>query len=596
MESQTLTVALAGLIVLGIAVQWLSAIARIPSILLLLVAGVIAGPATNLIDPQKVLGDLLTPFTSLAIAIILFEGGLSLRFKDIKEVGHLIRNLVTIGAAAGAGAIFFMLYYVLEFSLPFSLIESVVLTITGPTVVTPLLSELHVKQPVRSILKWEGIIIDPIGAISAVLVFEAFLYSPKHPFFEILGIGALLATIVGVAIGGCGALFLLYTLRKFWIPDSQHSPVTLMVLILAFTASNAIHVDSGLLTVTIMGIILSNQDRVKIAHIIDFKENLTVILISFLFITLAGIIDPKQLISSAWLSLGLVLFVIFVARPLTVLVSGAFWKIPQNQALFMCCLAPRGIVTAVMASLFGLELSALGYADAEYFAPLTFAVIIGTVTFYSLVTPIAARFLNVSLKSEAGILIIGANPLARAIGGALKQAGLEVQLIDPNYWKVAETKKSALPVYRGTFLAFEHEFPDRLNEMNIMLAMTENDDVNSLAVIHLRNHFDESELFQLPANTKKIKEALMGRQLFSDSFDYHTLSALLQQGGCIKTTRLSPEFTFSDWQKEYSSQNAVLLFHILPNGMLLPQTTSMNLSPGAKGKIVFLCEQEPAVW
>jgi NhaP-type Na+/H+ or K+/H+ antiporter len=591
MANEETTIALSSIIVLGILTQWVSSILKIPSILLLLIVGVLTGPMLGFIDPGKVLGNLLIPITSLSMAIILFEGGLSLRLRETKEIGHVIRNIVSLGAAAGFFAIYCFLYYGLNFSATFSLVESAILLISGPTVVIPLLNHLHVKQPVRSILKWEGIMIDPIGALTAVIIYEGLVAGSEHAVAETIVYGIFTSVAIGILLGSLGALFLLYCLRRFWIPDVLHSPMTLMIVLFVFMVSNALYSEAGLLSVTLMALILANQSKTKISHIIDFKENLSLILISFLFITLAGNIDLERIKESAWICTLLVLFLVVVVRPLTVFFSGAFTSLPKNQALFMCFLAPKGIVTGIMASLLGFKLGQIGYADAMYFAPITFGVIVGTVTIYSIFTPLASRLLNVSANEETGVLIIGANLLAREVGKALMNAGADIQLIDANYWKVAETKKSTLPVYRGTFLAFEKENLEKLDQMSLMLAMTENDDVNSLAVIHLQSHFNVSQLFQLPTNTTKIEESLMGQQLFNDQSDYNTLSRLLEDGYIIKTTNLSPEFTFEDWKEKYKNQQAALLFHVQSSGKIVPQTKGSDLIPVSKGKIIFICEK-----
>ncbi|MEC7838700.1 MAG: cation:proton antiporter [Chlamydiota bacterium] len=590
METDSHTTALTLLIVLGIASKWLSTLLRIPSILLLLIVGILIGPVFGIINPEKLLGNLLVPITSLSVAIILFEGGMSLRFRQIHQVKHIVNNIVTLGAFAGFIATYLFMYYLLGFSNTFSLLQSAILVITGPTVVTPMLNDLHVKPRIRAILKWEGIIIDPIGAIAAVIIFEGLLASPEHGPFEVVFQGFAFSFISGILIGGAGAAIIYYSIKKFWIPANLHSPVTLMMLFLVLATSNYFQADSGLISVTLMGLILGNQRKVKIAHITDFKENLSLILISFLFITLAGIIDSQLLIDTAKYNICIVLFLIFIARPLTVLFSGAFQTLEKKEALFMCCIAPRGIVTAVIASLFGLELSKVGYAQAELFAPITFGVIVGTVTFYSIFTPLAARFLNVSASTDRKVLIVGANSLARAIGWALQKEDFEVQLIEPNFWKFAESKKSSIPVYRGTFLAYENEYQEEIGNNDLLLAMTENDDVNSLAVIHLRSHFDESQLFQLGTKTEKIQKAHMGRHIFSKDCSSERLLGLIDEGYHIKATNLSQEFGFEEWLNKHGD-TVILLFHIRKNGELIPNTEEVPLTPKNSGKIIYLTKE-----
>ncbi|MEM1283497.1 MAG: cation:proton antiporter [Chlamydiota bacterium] len=588
MESHTITLSLGIIIASGIGCQWISSLTRSPSILLLLLAGILLGPATGIINPNMVFGNLLGPITSLSVAVILFEGGMSLRMKEVQKYGMIVNSLVTIGATACALSTFVLLYYVIKFSFEFSLLQSAILVITGPTVVTPMLNQLHVKPRVRSILKWEGIIIDPIGAIAAVVIFEALLGIPGHATIEVILFAVVNSITFGVLFGVIGAFIIIFSIRKFLIPDSIHSPVTLMMLLVVYTASDVIHIDSGLISVTVMGFILGNQQKVEVHRIINFKENLSTILISFLFISLAGTIETSLLIEALDETLVLLLFLIFIARPLTVICSGAFWKLKLNEALFMCCIAPRGIVTAAMASLFGLELARSGYSETMYLTPITFGIIIGTVIFYSFFTPLAAHYLGVTSSSEKKIIIIGANELARAIGRVLVKEEFEVQLIDPNYWKVAESRQYTLPVFRGTFLEYEKQFPENIEATDLVLALTENNDINSLAMIHLRRHLEESKLYQLSACTDKIQESLMGQHLFGEKNDFASLLALVREGYEVKCTKLSTNFSYEDWKEKHLGQG-ILLFQINKNGLLIPQTLENPLTPKTSGKIIYLC-------
>lgn len=592
MENLSCTVCLAAIIISGIGCQWVSSLTRIPSILLLLLTGITLGPVTGFIDPDELFGNLLTSMTSLSVAIILFEGSMSLLYSEIKKIGSIVNGLVTFGAAASAGATFLLLYFAVGYSFEFSLLQSTILVITGPTVINPMINQLGLKPTTKSILKWEGIVIDPVGAIAAVVVFEGIVGKAGHGTIEVILIAIIASLFFGILIGALGAWIITYSLRKFLIPVSIQSPVTLMILLIVFMGSNYLHTDSGLIAVTIMGFILGNQKKIEVTHIIDFKESLSIILISVLFIILSSSMEFKPLIDAIDETIVLFLFLIFVARPLTVLCSGAFWKLKLNEALFMCCIAPRGIVTAAIASLFALTLESLGYPEVEYLAPITFGIIIATVIFYSLFTPIAAKYLNVSQDRNKRVLIIGANTFARELGKILLKEGYEIQLIDPNYEKVAKTKQSApLQVYRGTFLEYETKFPEIVETTQLLLALTESNDINSLAVVHFRKHIDESSLYQLTACTEKIQESIMGQRLFDEIHDFTYLTTLLETGYQIKSTKLSPEYTFQDW-KSHHAGNGVLLFYINTHGELTPQTTENPIKPKNSGKIIFMTKTQ----
>jgi NhaP-type Na+/H+ or K+/H+ antiporter len=587
MDAHTAVVSLAAVIALGISMKWLSWAINAPSILLLLAAGFLAGPILGWINPRELFGHLFLPIVSLSVAVVLFEGGLSLRFKDVREVGHVIRNLVTIGAAIGMASTALFLYYALGFSLTFSLLESAILIVTGPTVIIPMLSHMNVKDPVRSVLRWEGIIIDPIGAMAAVLIFDALLQQSVTEALGVISIGVIKTVVVGTVLGIAAAYFMLMILKKFWLTDELHNPVVLMLLFAAFTLSNLLQMDSGLICVTIMGVILANQKETKICHIVDFKENLRTILIAFLFIILAASIELEALKGTLWMSLLLLAFLIFIARPLSVLASSCFSELSWREIFFMSSLAPRGIIAAAISALFGLRLAKIGYPEAEIIAPITFTVIAGTVIFYGIATPLIAKWLKISKDPKQGVLIIGANALARKIGEVLQTEGYQVLLIDTDEGKATETKNNRLPVYHGSFLSFESDHPKGLEGMDKLFAMTENDDVNSLAVTHFARHFDQSNLYQLPAVSPKISVPMKGRRLFGDMYDFTRLSAFLRQGYEIKSVPVTSEFLCESWDEEYGFE-AFALFYIRKNGVLTPVSAESTSPPAPGGKVVFM--------
>ena len=591
MEPQTVVISLTAIIVLGVSAKWIGWATRIPSILLLLFIGLIVGPITGWIQTQDLFGKLLLPIVSLSVAVILFEGGLSLRFRDIKDLGGVIAVLVIVGSAVSFVASSFFLYYVLHFSWTFSLLESAILVVTGPTVIVPLINHLNIKEPTKSILKWEGIVIDPIGATAAVLIYHALLQQSTAEVIEVVALGVVKTLLIGTFFGIAIGYLILLILRRFLISDALQNPVVLMFLLGTFTLSNYFQEDSGLISVTIMGLILANQKQTQVRHIADFKENLKIILIGFLFITLAGSINLSALKDTLAESLALIAFLIFVARPLSVFISTFFSKLKWREILFMAFMAPRGIIAAAISALFGLLLVRIDYAEAHVFAPMTFTVIAGTVIFYSVLTPFLARYLNISSIPDQGVLIVGANRLARMIGEALYNEKFKVQLIDIDYWKVSETKKYPMPVYYGPFVTFEAAQPESMKGLGKLLALTERDDVNSLAVIHFDHYFDVANLYQLSARTDKIPSNLMGRTLFGKEYTFEKLSGLIDEGYIVKTTGLSSEFTYHNWSEKYS-ENTIPLFYIRKSGILVPITKISPVPPKDEGRIVFMTKED----
>ncbi|MCA9960567.1 MAG: sodium:proton antiporter, partial [Anaerolineales bacterium] len=389
--SEHLLLGVAAIIVLGVSAQWFAWRLRLPSILLLLLFGFLAGPITGIIEPDVLFGDLLFPVVSISVAIILFEGGLTLRLSELPKVGDVIFRLISVGALLTWGLAALSAHYIVGLNWPLSALLGAILIVTGPTVIGPLLRQVRPKGEVAAVLKWEGILIDPVGAVLAVLVFEAILEGEISQVPAAIAFGVLQTMFIGVIGGLLAAGILVLFMRRFWIPDHLQNGVALLLAIGSFAISNLLHPEAGLLTVTVMGLALANQNWVSIKHIVEFKENLTILLIGVLFIVLASRLQLADISSLGWSSVLFVLVLIVVIRPLAVLVSTFRSRLDGRSRLFLTWMAPRGIVAASVASVFSFELAEAGHIGAESIVPLTFLVIVGTVLFYGLTAAPAAR-------------------------------------------------------------------------------------------------------------------------------------------------------------------------------------------------------------
>ena len=587
-----LLLGLASIIILGIGAEWLAWRIRLPSILLLLIFGFIAGSVTGFLKPDEMFGDLLLPIVSLAVAIILFEGGLNLKISELRRIGSVVRNLVTIGVLVtwliGGTAAFFLL----NLELPLAILLGAILVVTGPTVIVPLLRHLRPGGQVGSILKWEGIVIDPIGAVLAVLVFEVIIASSAQEATALV-ITSLLKTIfAGGAIGAAGAIILILLLRSYRIPDFLHSAVTLTVVIGAFTASNLIQNESGLLAATVMGIVLANQKSVSIRQISKFKENLSLILISSLFILLAARLNLDNLAQTIGLgSLGFVAVLMLIARPLSVALSTARSALSLKERLFLSWLAPRGIVAAAITSVFALRLVDAGYPQAELLVPLAFIVIAGTVAVYGLTATPVARWLGIAQPHPQGVLIIGAHTWARNIASALQAEGIKVMVADANWASISSARMAKLPTFYGNILSQYALEEMELGGIGRMLALTSDSDFNSLAVLHFVDIFDRAQLYQLPLEGEKegdkrtVSRHLRGRLLFGPDLTYGHLSRLFDGGASIKTTSLTEEFDYDDFQAHRASKT-IPLFLISQNGNLTVFTMDNPPKPQPGQKLI----------
>ena len=499
-EDQVL-VGLAGIAVLGVGAQWLAWRLRVPSILLLLAVGFVAGPVTGFLDPDALFGEILFPLVSLAVGLILFEGGLSLRARDLRAMGASVWSLVTVGALITWVMATWAAQVLLEFEAGPALLLGAIVVVTGPTVVGPLLRHVRPVGTVARVAHWEGIVIDPIGATLAVLVYETFPAATTAGFAETaqaMGLEMLYTVLGGTLVGGLGALVTVVILRRFWVPDFLQSPVLLMLVAGAFTASNLMQAESGLFTVTVMGVFLANQRFVSVKHIIEFKENLRVLLIASLFILLAARVSPADVRELGWAGPAFVIFLILVVRPAAVFVSTMGSSLSRKERVFLAWLAPRGIVAASVASVFALRLGQAG----DGLVPATFMVIVGTVTVYGLTAAPLARRLGLSNPNPQGVVFASANPGVRAIAHAVQTAGFPVLLVDNNRANINSARMEHLATAYTSIMS-EHAL-DAAEEAGLgrLLAMTADDDVNVLATLHFRELFGRVEVYQLPLHVE----------------------------------------------------------------------------------------------
>ncbi len=581
--------------ILGIGAQWLAWLLRLPSILLLLLFGLFAGPVLGWLDPDALLGELLLPAVSLAVAVILYEGGLSLKIMELQKIGSVVRNLISVGALitwliSAAGA-----HWVLGLNPGLAFLFGAIIMVTGPTVTGPLLRYLRPSGQVGPILKWEGIVIDPIGATVAVLVFEAILSGAFENITTFAVMGVLKTVLIGGVIGGMGAGIMVLFLKRYWIPDFLQNAVSLMMVISVYTVSNLLQAESGLLTVTFMGVCLANQKLVSVRHIVEFKENLRVLLISSLFILLAARLEPSDLEYLNLSSISFLIGLLLVVRPAAVWISTMGSELTWRERIFLGSVAPRGIVAASVSSIFALRLVAEGYPQAEALIPLTFLVIIGTVIVYGLAAPPMAYRLGVAKPKPQGALIIGAHPLGEAIAKTLQEEGHRVVVVDHDWRDISRVRMAGLPIFYANILSEYALDQIDMGGIGRLMALTSNDEVNSLAVLHFEHIFGRSEVYQLPSEASQddrrdeVSRHLRGRELFGPEINYSFLTQQLNKGMVIKKTPLTKEFDYDAFRTLYGSE-AIVLFVINQNGDITPLSTKNPAVPRADQTLISLVD------
>ena len=580
---------LAFLLLLGIVAQWSAWRLKLPSILLLLIFGFGLSQFTGTrIDDYLANESSLLSLVGFLVAIILFEGGLTLKLPELREAGTPVLRLCTVSVVIA----FVLTAIVARFTLGYhwyvcSLLGAI-LVVTGPTVVAPLLRLIKPRRKVASIVKWEGIVVDPIGAVLAVLVFITIQEGGLEQGWDNVAIALLKTLVVGVGMGFILAKITEYLMAKHLLPDFLESMFFLALVGVAFAGSNYVQHESGLVTVTVLGIALANQKKVSVRHILEFKENLRVLIISLLFLMLSGRIGIDE-IQAVWQK-GLLFLagLILVVRPASIFLGNLGTKSTTfKEQLFLSLLAPRGIVAAAVTSVFALELvhAAEHNPGNEVFAeialqagelvPLVFIVILGTVTFYGLLAAPLARKLGLSDSNPTGILFAGADEWTRVVAKGLMDEGHQVLLLDTRFENISAARLEGLRAVRANILS---EYADEeldFSGLGHLVAATPNNEVNSLAAREFQHRFGKANVWQLTPkdasdhHSKAVANHMRGRFCFLGGPRFADLRAMVARGGEMKVSKLTDVFTLEDFRMTHGD-DAMILFQSSPEKGLQP--------------------------
>lgn len=564
------------LLCLGIVAQWLAWRFKFPSILLLLFFGFFLAHFTgHRIDDYLGGEETLLGLVGFFVAIILFEGGLTLKFLELTEARTPVWRLCTVGVVIAAVLTTIAARMIFDFPLEIAAVLGAILVVTGPTVVSPLLRVIKPSRKVASIVKWEGIVVDPIGAVLAVLVFQIAVQGGLGAGWEeaLLMIGKTL--LVGLLGAWLLAKLIAWMMSKHLIPDFLESLFFLAVVGAAFAGSNYFQHESGLVTVTVLGVVLANQKRVSIRHILEFKENLRVLIISLLFLMLSGRVALGTLEAVWQPGLVFLLILVVVIRPISVFGAHLFSKGANfKELLFLSLLAPRGIVAAAVTSVFALEIEHAAHDGrlpaelipyAKQMVPLVFLVIVGTVAFYGLIAAPLARRLALAKRNPDGILFAGANTWTRRVAEALHKEGHGVMLLDTRYENIAAAKLAGLRAVRANILSEYAEEHLDYSGLGHLVAATPNDEVNSMAAREFSHHFGKAQVWQLNRHdekehhTKAVSSRMRGRICFSGSPTFRQMESLALRGAVVKKTTLTEVFNYEDFRRVHG-ENAVILF------------------------------------
>ena len=590
--------ALGGIAVVAFACQWLAWRVKLPAILFLLLSGILLGPVAQLLNPDRLFGEILFPLISVSVAIILFEGSLTLNFTEIRNQKRVVQRLILYGAAITWLVAAITTHYLFFLPWELSVLFGALTVVTGPTVIVPMLRTVRPNSDIANILRWEGILIDPLGALLVVVVYE-FIVAQSDANGISHGVFTFAKVILsGLVLGFLGGWFLETIIRRHWVPDYLLNLATLSTLLGLFVFSDYLAHESGLLTVTVMGMWLANRKTVHIEEILNFKENLSVVLISGLFILLAARLTFNDLGMLGWSAILLLLVLQFVARPLSVFAATFGSNLSWQQKTLLAWIAPRGIVAAAVSALFAIQLYDAGIPQAEILVPLTFIVIIGTVILQSATARPLARLLKVAEPSPRGLLIIGANSVARAVGKVLHDNGFRVLLTDSSWDNISAARMEGLPTFYGNAVS---EYADQhldLIGIGKLLGMSPRRALNAVAGMRYASEFGRQNVYVIltSADTKvserhQLAQEYRGYVLFGKELTFQKFASLLSQGAEIRATKLSEEYTFEVFQQQ--NKNAIPLFAINAKGRLQIFVEDGTFEPGAGWTLMALYQPVP---
>jgi len=502
MDPDEVLLGLSLVVVLSVLARLIATWIRVPAIVPLLIVGVLAGTSvTDLIDPTALLGDALSPAVQIAVGIILFEGALSLKREELASgVRPAVVRLITFGVLITWTLASLAIILLFDIPTPVAILIGAVVIVSGPTVVLPILDFIGPSTHVRSVLKWEGILVDPIGAIIAVVVFGSLASEHGRAAFDLIEI--LLSLGSGLLVGAVAALILMPLLASRRLAGRDKVAATLMLVVASFAAADALFDDSGLVATIVMGLVLANQSKVKVDYIAEFKETLVPILIGILFILLAANVSVDSVVDLGFLGLALVGILILVVRPLAVATTIGLpfsWK----ERAFFAGMAPRGIVAASTASAFGLELTEQGVEGAEMIIPITFLVIVGTVFVSALGSPTLARILGVTGEKPPSLLLIGAPAWALAMGSAMAKAGAEVRVWTEDEQETLAAEEAGLIAFGGPLDPNSAAAQSVAEGLSAVALVSRDDTLNQVISFQFAEHYEPDQVYRLRTPSDK---------------------------------------------------------------------------------------------
>lgn len=540
MDNLTLTFAVIG--VLGVGSQWLAVRLQMPAIVFMLAAGLLAGPVFGLLDPKADFGELFKPIIAIAVALILFEGGLTLNLRELRDAAPAVRRLCSAGAILGWLGNTAAAHWIAGLSLPVAAIFGGILVVTGPTVIIPLLRQARLATRTASTLRWEAIVNDPVGALLAVLAFEAVVASQTDHIAEAAGHfagGLAAATVAGWLAGRALTL----GFRRGLVPEYMKAPILFSAVLAVYAGTDWVLHESGLLAVTVMGMTIANARLPSLDELKRFKEHITVLLVSGVFVILAATLKPDDLLLlDAW-GIAFIVAIMVLARPVAVLLSLTGTNLTMTERGFVAWVAPRGVVAVAVSGFFGERLVDLGYLDGALLVPLAFALVAVTVIVHGFSIRPLARALDLTSSRPPGAIILGGNAWTTALAKELDDADVPVLLVDRNWHRLAKARFAGLHTWFGEILSEAADQALDLHHYDTLIAATDNDDYNALVCTDVGAEMGRGQVFQVGRHERSegaadMPASLGGRSLMTSGPSLEILDLRLARGWRLETLEI----------------------------------------------------------
>ena len=598
--------------VLGIGAQWLAWRLQRPAIVLMAIAGLIFGPLLGWVlglglpellrqflqilwlDPVNDFNELYRPMIGIAVAIILFEGGLNLRFKDLGDATHAVGRMVFVAAPIAWLLGTVAAHYIARLPLDISVMVGGLFIVTGPTVIIPLLRQAHLKSRPASILKWEGIVNDPLGALFAVGGYEFIRFSQTEAdmalVFGKLGFAALLGVVVGI-VSGYG---LAWMFRRGYIPEYLKAPIVLAWVLAIYVIADSMASETGLLAVTALGMTMANTKFASVVEMRRFKETIAIILVSGMFVVLTATLTLEVLKNfvTDWNIILFVLAMMFLVRPIAVMISTLWSGISWREAALVSWIAPRGIVAVAVAGLFATELTAIGRPEGAIFVPLAFALVFATVTAAGFTITPLSKMLGLAHGGGTGVLIVGANPWSLGLAEALKGMDINVLVADTNWRRLRGARLGGHATFYGEVLSENADHRLDHSAFNHLIAATPNDAYNALVCVEFAPELGRHRVFQVAGQDSdddddSIAFTSRGRTLSSRTRSFDGLTRDWWNGWRFRSTDISGEYTLKDLLKDRGKDIDLLLVKKPEGGIDFIQPGQQNRVE--KGTVLSFC-------